>query len=57
MSPIKINAVLFANQLKKSLEAYRDELAKDDKYLERSNIEAAIAPYDEATGYPRKWRK
>jgi len=40
-----------------SIEAYRDELAKDNKYLERSNIETAIAPYDEATGYPRKWRK
>ena len=40
-----------------TIEAYLDELAKDDKYLERSNIEAAIAPYDEATGYPRKWRK
>ena len=26
-------------------------------YPSRSNIETAIAPYDEATGYPRKWRK
>ena len=39
------------------IEAYRDELVKDDNYLERSNIETAIAPYDETTGYPRKWRK
>lgn len=26
-------------------------------YPSRSNIETAIAPFDEATGYPRKWRK
>lgn len=26
-------------------------------YPERSNMEKAIAPCDEATGYPRKWRK
>ena len=26
-------------------------------YPERSNIETAIAPFDDATGYPRKWRK
>ena len=37
--------------------AYLDELAQDDKYLERSNVVTAIAPFDEATGYPRKWRK
>ena len=40
-----------------SIEAYRDELAENNKYIERSNIEAAIAPYDGATGYPRQWRK
>ena len=40
-----------------SIEAYLDELANDYKYPERSNIEIALAPYDEATGYPRKWRK
>jgi len=42
-----------------SIEAYLDELANLDLpiYLERSNIETAIAPYDEATGYPRKWRE
>lgn len=40
-----------------SIEAYRDELAKENKYLERSNIETAIAPYDQVTGYPRKWRR
>ncbi len=28
-----------------------------DRYPERSNIETAIAPCDEATGYPRKWRE
>lgn len=32
--------------------------ANADKYtLERSNVETEIAPCDEATGYPRKWRK
>lgn len=40
-----------------TIEAYLDEVAKADKYLERSNIETTIAPCDEATGYPRKWRK
>ena len=40
-----------------TIEAYLGDLAKDDIYLERSNIETAIAPCDEATGYPRKWRK
>lgn len=40
-----------------SIEAYRDELAGHNEYPDRSNIEAAIAPYDEATGYPRQWRK
>lgn len=42
-----------------TIEAYLDELAKADIHadLDRGNLENAIAPYDEATGYPRKWRK
>ena len=40
-----------------TIEAYLDELVQDDTYLDRSNIETAIAPCDEATVYPRKWRK
>lgn len=40
-----------------TIEAYRDELANEYIYLERSNIEKAIAPCDEATGYPRQWRR
>ena len=40
-----------------SIETYRNELAKNNEYPERSNIETAIAPCDEATGYPRQWRK
>ncbi len=40
-----------------TIEAYIAELVKDDVYLERGNIETAIAPCDEATGYPRKWRR
>lgn len=37
----------------------KNELRKCEKayYPSRSNIEAAIAPYDQATAYPRKWRK
>ncbi|MFC2067745.1 hypothetical protein ACFLTP_01850 [Chloroflexota bacterium] len=38
-----------------SIEVYRDELSKKGIQLERSNIETALAPYDEVTGYPRKW--
>ena len=30
---------------------------KQIPYPERSNTEKDIAPFDEATGYPRKWRK
>ena len=40
-----------------TIEAYIDELAREYKYPLRANIEATIAPYDEATAYPRKWRK
>lgn len=40
-----------------TIEGYLDELAHEGIYLDRSNIENAIAPCDEATGYPRKWRK
>jgi hypothetical protein len=40
-----------------NIEKYRDELALSNKYPERGNIENLIAPYDVATGYPRKWRK
>jgi hypothetical protein len=40
-----------------TIEAYVNELAKDENYIDRSNVEAAIAPMDEITGYPRKWRK
>jgi hypothetical protein len=40
-----------------TIEAYRDELAQDNKYSDRSNIETTIAICDEATGYPRQWRK
>lgn len=40
-----------------TIEEYLNESAKDSITLERSNVETAIAPYDEATEYPRKWRK
>ncbi len=41
-----------------STEEYLDEIAyQSETDLERSNVVTAIAPYDEATGYPRKWRK
>lgn len=40
-----------------TIEAYLNELVKECKYPARANIEATIAPYDEATAYPRKWRK
>lgn len=41
-----------------TIEAYLDKLAREtESDLERSNVEMRIAPYDEATGYPRKWRK
>lgn len=40
-----------------TIEAYVNELVKEDIYPLRANIEATIAPYDEATAYPRKWRK
>lgn len=40
-----------------TIEAYLNELAKDGICLERGYIESAIAPCDQATGYPRKWRK
>lgn len=46
-----------------TIEAYLQELADLDihgekpKYLDRGRIENNVAPCDEATGYPRKWRK
>ena len=41
-----------------TIEAYLDEATSlSEKGLERSNVSAAIAPFNEATGYPRKWRK
>jgi hypothetical protein len=42
-----------------TIEAYLDELAKanDTADLDRGNAENAIAPCDQATGYPRRWRK
>jgi hypothetical protein len=41
-----------------TIEAYLDKVAwQAEKYLDRGNVENAIAPFDEATGYPRKWRK
>ncbi len=40
-----------------TIENYVSELARQSIYVDRSNIETAIAPCDEATGYPRKWRK
>ncbi|MFC2033595.1 hypothetical protein ACFLUB_03675 [Chloroflexota bacterium] len=41
-----------------TIEAYLNEAAPlSETGLERSNVQTAIAPYDEATGYPRKWRK
>lgn len=39
----------FTNKQLKKFEA--------EYHPDRSNIETAISPYDEATGYPRKWRK
>ncbi len=40
-----------------TIEVYLNEKSQDGIILERSNVETALAPYDEATGYPRKWRK
>ena len=40
-----------------TIEDYLDELATQGIYLDRGRIENDIAPCDEATGYPRKWRK
>lgn len=41
-----------------TIEAYLNEASwQSEADLERSNVEIAIAPYDEATDYPRKWRK
>jgi len=42
-----------------TVEEYLDKLAKEDIHadLDRGNLENAIAPYDEAMGYPRKWRR
>ncbi|APV44472.1 hypothetical protein Dform_01138 [Dehalogenimonas formicexedens] len=40
-----------------TIEAYLNDVSKIGKALERSNVETMIAPYDQATGYPRKWRK
>ncbi len=40
-----------------TIEAYLAELGTQGIYLDRGRIENDIAPCDEATGYPRKWRK
>ena len=40
-----------------TIEAYLNELPKEGKYGDRGRIENDIAPCDEATGYPRNWRK
>lgn len=40
-----------------TIDSYVAELAEDGINIDRSNIENSIAPCDEATGYPRKWRK
>ncbi len=40
-----------------TIEVYLNEKSQDGIILERSNVETALAPYDEVTGYPRKWRK
>ncbi len=40
-----------------TIEAYLSELADCHIIIERGRIENDIAPCDEATGYPRKWRK
>lgn len=40
-----------------SIEAYVDEMAKSGVYLDRGRIGNNIAICDQATGYPRKWRK
>ena len=46
-----------ANQLSDhELELYYHN-GGETAYPERSNIENGIAPYDEATGYPRKWHE
>lgn len=40
-----------------SIEDYLNELATQGIVLDRGRIENDIAPCDEATGYPRQWRK
>jgi hypothetical protein len=40
-----------------SIEAYVDEMAKSGIVLDRGRIGNNIAVCDQATGYPRKWRK
>jgi hypothetical protein len=40
-----------------TIEAYVDELAKSGVILDRGRIGNNIAICDQATGYPRKWRK
>jgi hypothetical protein len=40
-----------------TIEAYVDDLAKAGIFLDRGRVGNNIAICDEATGYPRKWRK
>jgi len=42
-----------------SIEQYLSDIGDQYPYIimQRGNVEALIAPYDEATGYPRKWRR
>jgi hypothetical protein len=40
-----------------TIDAYLNELARQTEIdLEYSNVQRTLAPYDEATGYPRQWR-
>lgn len=63
VNPGKIE--LYLNELDKEAQKIdtsrftNNELKKfeTEYYPDRSNIETVIAPFDEATGYPRKWRK
>jgi predicted small integral membrane protein len=40
-----------------SIETYLDQQAEQGITLDRGRIQNDIAPYDDVTGYPRKWRR
>jgi hypothetical protein len=40
-----------------TIEAYVDEMAKSGVFLDRGRVGNNIAICDQATGYPRRWRK